>query len=153
MPTPSEISVNMFRLPLRIEAAPRTKNGHPAHSTTGVASANWTHWRTAGCKIWTPNRSGAIASTRTGIASAVAIHKRRVISISSGLGSSTAEIVRGSSAIPQIGQLPGRSRTISGCIGQVYSVLATGSAGSSAIPHLGHAPGPSCTTSGCIGQR
>ena len=30
----------------------------------------------------------------------------------------------GSSAMPQIGQLPGASRTISGCIGQVYSTFA-----------------------------
>ena len=38
--------------------------------------------------------------------------------------------MRGSSAMPQIGQLPGSSRTISGCIGQVHSVLTTGNSGS-----------------------
>ena len=31
--------------------------------------------------------------------------------------------------MPQIGQLPGASRTISGCIGQVHSVLVAGAAG------------------------
>ena len=39
--------------------------------------------------------------------------------------------------MPQIGQLPGPLRTISGCMGQVYSTVS----GSSAMPHLGHAPG------------
>ena len=56
---------------------------------------------------------------------------RRVKSTSSGFGpSSAAGIPIGSSAIPQIGQSPGPSRTISGCIGQVYFVpggtLSTG---------------------------
>ena len=50
---------------------------------------------------------------------AAAIQNRRVMSSSSGFGSSSAVIVRGSSAMPQIGQAPGASRTISGCIGQV----------------------------------
>ena len=63
--------------------------------------------------------------------------------------------MRGSSAMPQIGQFPGSSRTICGCIGQTYSVFetgATGATGSSAIPHFGHDPGWSCRISGCIGQ-
>ena len=38
-----------------------------------------------------------------------------------GSRSSAAVTVRGSSAMPQIGQVPGASRTISGCIGQVHS--------------------------------
>ena len=56
--------------------------------------------------------------------------------------------------MPQIGQTPGSSRTISGCIGQVHSVFVSGAAdtGSSAIPHFGHAPGPICRTSGSIGH-
>ena len=56
---------------------------------------------------------------------------------------------------PQIGQLPGSLRTISGSIGQTYSVrlvAGAGSIGSSAMPHFGQAPGPSCRTSGSIGQ-
>lgn len=41
-------------------------------------------------------------------------------SASSAFGASDGN--KGSSAIPQIGQLPGSSRTISGCIGQVHRV-------------------------------
>src|SRR5207237_4494949 len=64
-----------------------------------------------------------MARRKTGKVSAAPIQKRRVMSRSSELSSAEpAEIVRGSKAIPQIGQSPGRSRTISGCIGQVYSV-------------------------------
>jgi hypothetical protein len=43
------------------------------------------------------------------------------MSTSSGFTSSASETVRGSSAMPQIGQLPGAFRTIWGCMGQVYS--------------------------------
>ena len=32
----------MLSFIVRTDAQPRTKNGHPAHSTTGVASASWT---------------------------------------------------------------------------------------------------------------
>jgi len=52
-----------------------------------------------------------------GTAAAAEIHIRRVKSVSSSLGSSEGSI--GSSAMPQIGQAPGASRMISGCIGQV----------------------------------
>ena len=48
---------------------------------------------------------------------------RRVKSTSSGFGpSSPVGTPIGSSAMPQFGQEPGLSRTISGCIGQVYCV-------------------------------
>jgi hypothetical protein len=59
-----------------------------------------------------------MVSTISGTAAAAEIHIRRVKSVSSSLGSSLGSI--GSSAIPQSGQAPGASRTISGCIGQVY---------------------------------
>ena len=40
---------------LRTDAQPRTKNGHPAQSTTGVASRNWSHtdslWRNIAAKV------------------------------------------------------------------------------------------------------
>jgi len=68
------------------------------------------------------------------------------MSRSSGFASSLAVTVRGSSAMPQIGQFPGSARTISGCIGHVYSVLlaaSAGDSGSSAIPHLDTAPAQS----------
>ncbi len=54
-----------------------------------------------------------------------------------------------------MGQVPGPSLTISGCIGHTHWVAALGVgavAGSNAIPHLGHEPGPACLTSGCMGQ-
>ena len=35
-------------------------------------------------------------------------------------------VITGSSAIPQMGQVPGLSWRISGCMGQVYTVPATG---------------------------
>ena len=82
-------------------------------------------------------------------------HSRRRMSASSGFSSCSPGTPRGSSAMPQIGQLPGSSRTISGCIGQVYSTLPAanvGASASSAIPHDGHAPGLSWRTSGHIGQ-
>ena len=88
-------------------------------------------------------------------ASGAEIQKRRFMSTYSGFGPSSTVTVRGSSAMPQIGQLPGTSRTISGCIGQVHSVFVTTAAeisGSSAIPHFGQAPGLALTTSGSIGQ-
>src|SRR5690348_16979184 len=50
--------------------------------------------------------------------------------------------------MPQIGQEPGLSLTISGCIGQVYSTASD----SSAMPHIGHGPGLLSRTSGSIGQ-
>ena len=114
----------MLRLRLTIDAQPRSKNGHPAHRTTGVARANWiqiemcigTRWCSAGIR-WPP-----ISSRNTGKASARPIQKRRVISASSGLGPASAAAISGSSAMPQIGQLPGASRRISGCIGQVQIV-------------------------------
>ena len=86
--------------------------------------------------------------------SAAATQNLRDMSFSSWFSSSPEEASRGSSAIPQIGQIPGASRTICGCIGQVHSLLwmAAGWTGSSAIPHLGQDPGPGCRTSGCIGQ-
>ena len=64
-----------------------------------------------------PEQSRIVAAA-SGTAAAAEIHIRRVKSVSSSLGSSEGSI--GSSAMPQSGQAPGSSRTISGCIGQVY---------------------------------
>ncbi len=55
----------------------------------------------------------------TGMDSARPIQKRRDMSASSGLGAVSAVITSGSSAMPQIGQVPGPCWRISGCIGQV----------------------------------
>ena len=168
-PVPMAISVNMLVLRFTSDAHPRWKNGQPPHSTTGVARMSSSHGSIElhGGSTSRPPRSMPIppmnacghnmlpmAIASSGAVSARLIQKRRVMSRSSGFASSTVT-VRGSSAMPQIGQLPGPARTISGCIGQVYSVLVAGRAGdsgSSAIPHLGQGPGPICRTSGHIGQ-
>jgi hypothetical protein len=42
-PVPIAMRVYMLRLRVRTDAHPRTKNGQPAHSTTGVASTSWVH--------------------------------------------------------------------------------------------------------------
>ena len=39
-PVPIAISVNMFRFMVRTDVQPRSKNGQPPHSTTGVASTS-----------------------------------------------------------------------------------------------------------------
>src|SRR5437870_6043470 len=106
------------------------------------------------CKGWLGITSD-IASKTSGNVRIKPILNLRDMSISSSFCSSSTVTVLGSNAIPQIGQEPGASRTISGCMGQVYSVfVAAGviASGSSAIPHFGHEPGRLCRTSGCIGQ-
>ena len=67
-----------------------------------------------------PKACCAISRTRRMSASGAVTISRRVMSTSSGFGPSSAVGVIGSSAMPQIGQDPGPSRTISGCIGQVH---------------------------------
>ena len=116
------IKVNMLRLRVRNDAQPRTKNGQPAHRTTGVASASCTQFEVRGGRMRQPNRSEPSVRTSSGIASTALIHKRRVMSISSGLGPSSRLGCSGSSAMPQIGQAPGASRRIWGCIGQVQII-------------------------------
>ena len=136
----------MFRWRFTTDAHPRTKKGHPPQSTTGVASRNWDQVIAAGgtacCRGW-PGRNSDTMKARIGSVRTSDHRKRRVMSSSSGFCSSSVT-VRGSRAIPQIGHEPGSPRTISGCIGQVHSVLVTGAAdtGSRAMPHLGQAPGP-----------
>ena len=55
-----------------------------------------------------------------GTASTADSQNRLVKSISSGLGASSSDGSSGSSAMPQIGHVPGFSRRISGCIGHVH---------------------------------
>src|SRR5205823_8386897 len=127
------------------------------HRTTGVASSNSSHGsQPPGRACWTgiPGSMSAIAIVSNGAVSTRLSQKRRVISRSSGFSTSFVVVLRGSSAMPQIGHVPGWARTISGCMGHVYSVrlFAEGISGSNAIPQLGHAPGLSSSTSGHIGQ-
>ncbi len=108
----------MLRRRFTSDAQPRTKNGQPPQSTTGVASASWSQHAGAAMRRAAPDIS-AIASAKSGSVSTALTAKRRLMSTSSALSSSSAPSSIGSSAMPQIGQLPGASRTISGCIGQV----------------------------------
>src|SRR5665647_1158123 len=156
-PTPSEISVNMFRCQFTTDAQPRWKNGQPPHSTTGVANRNSIHCRCVNEIVCGTNPfhiSPAIAITNTGTANTMLNQKRRVILSSSGFSSLTATVL-GSSVMPQIGQFPGSLRTICKCIGQKYSVISgwgNASSGSSAMPQIGQLPGLDSRTSGSIGQ-
>src|ERR1017187_5308866 len=147
----------MLRLRCTMDCQPLTKKGNPHQRTTGVASANSIHAQALAesrCCIGIEGRKAEIISASMGVASATLIQNRLVILTSSGLESS-AVTSRGSSAIPQIGQEPGPSRTICGCIGQVYSerlARAGTVTGSSAMPHFGQLPGPICLISRCMGQ-
>src|SRR5579864_5398673 len=147
----------MFGLRFTSDVQNRWKNGSPHHKTTGVDSANSIQGRRA-----PPNKLMnacgqnmlPIAIASSGAVSTTPTQKRRVMSRNSGFSSAAAVTVRGSSAMPQIGHEPGSERTISGCIGHVYSVRvdAAGSSGSSAIPQDGQAPGLLSRTSGHIGH-
>jgi hypothetical protein len=116
------MSVNILRCPERSESQPRTKNGQPHHSTAGIAIANCSHClaladkkgRRSMPKTWLP-MSRASRTSESG----TAIVSRRMKSISSGLSVISGGTPIGSSAMPQIGQWPGPSFTISGCIGHV----------------------------------
>lgn len=127
-PVPIAMRVNMFSFMVRTEAHPRWKNGQPAHSTTGVARTSWAQFAAVGemASSSAGTRSRPIDRTSTGMLRATATLNRRVMSASSGLGPLSAVTVTGSSAIPQIGQLPGPGRRISGCIGQVHSATSPG---------------------------
>ena len=110
----------MFGLRFAIDCAQRWKNGQPAQSTTGAESASSSHVRVAvdmNVMRW-PNIASASTMSDSG-----SVHQKRFRkSISSGFSPSSRLGIVGSSAMPQIGHVPGRSRTISGCIGQVYLV-------------------------------
>jgi hypothetical protein len=131
---PSAISVNMLSRRLTTDSQPRRKNGAPPHATTGVARTS--------CSQITAGEGAchSIAIARSGNESARPTQNRRVMSASSGLPSSAAPGVSGSSAMPQIGQLPGWSRTISGCIGQVHDVPG-GATGAAGLPPPAKRPG------------
>ena len=112
----------MFRLRVTIDCQPRTKNGHPPHSTTGADRSSCVHSRAVGGSVAASSGAAisAVASANTGRVSARLTQKRRVMSTSSGLGPSSAAVAAtGSSAMPHFGQLPGPIWRTSGCIGQV----------------------------------
>ena len=116
------ISVNMFRWPVTSDLNPRSKNGQPAQSTTGVARTSCSHE----CAVGPSQRStgtpiiGSIDTRNTGSVSAAAIQNLRVMPRSSGSSSPASSVsVFGSRSMPHFGQAPGPICSISGCIGQV----------------------------------
>ena len=111
----------MLGLRLTTDAHARSKNGWPAQSTTGAAQASWIQFdrvRLSGSAPAPPTIS-AIASPKIGSPPSAPIQARRVMLASSGFGASPGAAARASSAMPHAGQLPGSSRTTSGCMGQV----------------------------------
>ncbi len=121
-----------------MDCQPRAKKGQPPHSTTGVASANWSQTEARGDRSWPSGCSqtcSAMVSRSSGSDSTTPTQNRRVMSRSSGLTASAPVGVIGSKAMPQIGQEPGSVRMICGCMGQVHSTSPV--AGSSSAPTAG----------------
>lgn len=113
----------MLSCHVRNERHPRSRNGHPAQRTIGVArtaSRICVHVavgkrgrpdaiakRSTQALRSKPGIASPIVKSRSGTASANAIQNRRVMDASSGLSASAAAGASGSNAIPQMGQLPG----------------------------------------------
>src|SRR5215510_8207190 len=108
----------MFGLRFTSEVQKRSKNGQPPQSTTGVARKNSIEFRTGG-ETPRPTDSPNMESSKTGSDNAALIQKRSRMESYSGSASTSAKTSIGSSAIPQIGQVPGPICTTSGCIGHV----------------------------------
>ena len=114
----------MFRLRFRTDSTARTKKGHPPQRTTGVARASSSQTIQVDPAWPILGRNSRMAIATSGTDKTVQTQNRRRMPESSGFSSSSPVAVRGSSAIPQIGQFPGASRMICGCIGQVHSVCS-----------------------------
>ena len=99
-----------------------------------------------------PGIISAIASTSSGTVRARQTQNRRVMSIELGVRVRRRPwTVSGSSAMPQIGHAPGPSRTISGCIGQVYRVPAGAVAVGADTANVGfRTTRPSCPAAGAV---
>ena len=114
--------MNIFRLRVTTDRQPRSKNGHPPHSTTGVLSSSCNQpWgpEPSHCTSGTPIM-GNMARRRSGTVSMAATRSRRAMSVSSGSSAcSPAWAVFGSNAMPQMGHVPGPTCSTCGCIGQV----------------------------------
>src|SRR5438477_10956575 len=114
----------MLRRRVTNDLHPRSKSGHPPHSTTGVANNNCNHaLRFAALASGLMLSISAIAWAMNGTARIKLTQNRRLMSFNSAVSSAAgaAETANGSSAIPQIGHAPGLSLRTSGCMGQVYS--------------------------------
>src|ERR1700731_164173 len=117
-PGPNQIRGHIFGLRLRSEDQKRTKKCQPPQRTTGVARKNSIAFRTCGARC-KPSDSPTMESSRTGSDNAALTQKRKRIESYSGSASTSAKTSIGSSAMPQMGQLPGPIWMICGCIGQV----------------------------------
>ena len=122
--TPSPIKLNIFKLPVAKDLAPRSKNGQPHQKTTGVASANSIH-KAARAPIDSRN-GGAKCKIISGADNAQATSKRRRKSIASGFGASVAGGGRLSARAPsrKADNRPKTACSTCGCIGQVNVSLA-----------------------------
>src|SRR5436190_4708861 len=119
----------MLRRRVTNDLHPRSKSGHPPHSTTGVANNNCNHaLRFAALASGLMLNISAIAWAINGTARIKLTQNRRLMSFNSAVSSAAgaAETANGSSAIPQIGHAPGLPLRTSGCMGQVYSVARSG---------------------------
>src|SRR6266581_482867 len=117
-PVPRPIRVNIFGLRLTSEDQKRSKNGQPPQRTTGVARKNSIAFRTGGARR-RPRDSPSMEKSRSGKDKAALTQNRRRMESYSGSASTSAKTSIGSSAMPQMGQVPGPICTICGCIGQV----------------------------------
>ena len=110
----------MLRLRLTTEFQPRTKNGQPAHRTTGVASMSCSQLE-ACC----PEQHVKVGQMTAHLERNHRNRQRQPDPEPAGhvgelgIGPESAVTVSGSSAMPQIGQEPGPTWRICGCIGQV----------------------------------
>ena len=80
------MSVNMFRDRFLIEAQPRSKKGHPPHSTTGVASSSWIQVKAVPpirMRTGLPGSISDMVMRNTGSERAALTQKRRVMSTNS----------------------------------------------------------------------
>src|SRR6185369_9061292 len=96
------ISVNIFNWRVTIDCQPRSKNGQPPQSTTGVAKANCSQAQAVDDKNACNSRPGIISPIdriTIGSDNARQTQNRRVMSTSSGFGPWSAVTVIGSKAM------------------------------------------------------
>ena len=93
--------------------------GAPIPFATWLASVHEILGTAGGAELTADERDVLldIASTTTGSVNTAHTNSRRCMPTSSSLAPSSSRGAIASSAIPQIGQAPGPSRTTSGCIG------------------------------------
>ena len=115
----------MLRLRVRIDAAARTKNGHPAPSATGVARTSWIQFESLRVQPFRPpKRWPPMSRTTSGIASASANQSRRFMSMSSAFGPVSADGVSVRAPCRRSGRRRARSAAPPGASGRCKIVPA-----------------------------